>query len=72
LYNIKKKKKAHDRNESAVVVSAGQWKFTKLPKFLRNVQISTTPMKQVILLCCAGCFPKLEMYSYIWSKDVRN
>jgi hypothetical protein len=29
-------KKAHDRKNRAAVVSADQWKFTKLPEFLKK------------------------------------
>jgi hypothetical protein len=63
-------KKACGRKKSAAVVSCClSMEFTKLPNLSNFVQISTMPMKKFILLCDAGCFPKLEMCSCMWLKE---
>jgi hypothetical protein len=50
LYNIKK---AHDRKDSTVVVSADQWKFTKLPNFLKQCCVDIYNADETSLFYCA-------------------
>jgi hypothetical protein len=60
--------KAHDRKDSAAVVSADQWKCTKLPEFLTKCCLYIYNANETSLLYCAALDASL-MCSCIWFKE---
>jgi hypothetical protein len=64
-------KKAYDRKDSAVVVNAEQWKFTRMPEFLKKCCAGIYSANETSLFYCAmlNAFPKQEMCSSMWFKE---
>jgi hypothetical protein len=47
------KKKAHDRKDSTLLVSADQWKITKLPNLLMKCCADVCNVDEISLFYCA-------------------